>query len=187
MVQEVIQQVGLRDELFQKLFDSTTEVFYKKGTHLVEQGQKCPYLFIVATGLLRMYYFDEKGNDVSHWFSPELHVMTDPKSFFENTQSRYTIEALEDTTVRRLDLHTVNTLSAEYHEIEHFARILTLRMFMELNGKLMDLQFKTAKERYLSLLSKHPGIINRVNLGHIASFIGITIQSLSRIRAEISH
>ena len=85
-----------------------------------------------------------------------------------------------------MKLDTLNRLCDENHEVERFGRLLTLRMLMELNNKMMDLQFKTAKERYLSLMEKHPDIFNRVNLGHIASYIGITIQSLSRIRSEVS-
>ena len=56
----------------------------------------------------------------------------------------------------------------------------------EINDKLLSIQFKTAKERYLALVEKHPDIFQRVNLGHIASYIGITQQSLSRIRSELT-
>lgn len=185
MIENVIFESGLSVELFEKLFDATKEFTYKKGDQLVEQNEVCPFIFIVQEGLLRMYYYDEKGNDITHWFAPEQNIMTSPKSYFDGEPSLYSIEALEHSIVRVLTLKDLDRLCEEHHEIEHFGRMLTLRMFMELNQKLMDLQFKSAKARYKALLETHPDIFQRVKLGHIASYLGITQVSLSRIRSEI--
>ena len=185
MIENVILESGLSVEVFEKLYDATKEFSFKKGDKLVEQNQVCPYIFIVQEGLLRMFYYDEKGNDITHWFAPEKNIISSPKSYFDREPSLYTIEALEDSSVRGLELKDLNRLCEEHHQIEHFGRMLTLRMFMELNQKLMDLQFKTAKERYKTLLETHPDIFQRVKLYHIASSLGITQVSLSRIRAEL--
>ena len=185
MIESVIFESGLTVELFEKLFDATEEFRFKKGDVLVKQNEVCPYIYIVQEGLLRMFYYNEKGNDITHWIAPEQNIMTSPKSFFDGEPSPYSIEVLEDSIVRGLKLKDLDRLCSEHHQIEHFGRMLTLRMFMELNQKLMDLQFKSAKERYLMLLETHPDIFQRVKLGHIASYLGITQVSLSRIRAEM--
>lgn len=184
MIENVILESGLSVELFEKLFDATEEFSFKKGDLLLEQNQVCPYIFIVQEGLLRMFYYDEKGNDITHWLADEQNIISSPKSYFDGEPSLYAIEALEDCIVRGLKSEELDRLCSEYHQIEHFGRMLTLRMFMELNQKLMDLQFKTAKERYQTLLETHPDIFQRVKLGHIASYLGITQVSLSRIRAD---
>lgn len=185
MIDQVILESNLSEELLEKLFDATNEIHVKKGDTLLEQGQICQHIFIVQEGLLRMFYYDNKGNDITHWFTNEQNLMTSPKSFFDGEPSAYNIEALEDCTIRCLTLKALNDHCKAHHQIEHFGRMLTLRMFMELNKKLMDLQFKSAKERYVTLLETHPDIFIRVKLRHVASYLGITQVSLSRIRAEL--
>jgi CRP-like cAMP-binding protein len=149
------------------------------------QGDTRSPIFVVQTGLLRMFYYDAKGNDITHWFAAEENIISDPATYFDQMPSNYLIEALEDCTVRSLDLKELNRLCEEHHEIEHFGRMLTLRIAMELNSKLMDIQFKSAKERYVGLIESKPDIFQRTKLGHIASYLGITQVSLSRIRAEL--
>jgi CRP-like cAMP-binding protein len=87
--------------------------------------------------------------------------------------------------VNMISLDQLNSLFKDSHEIERLGRLLTLQMLTLINDKLLSLQFKTAKERYVSMLHLHPDIFNRVSLGHISSYIGITPQSLSRIRTEL--
>lgn len=185
MIEAIIQQSNLSPELFD-LFYENMEVFeLKKGEHVVREGHKCNHLFLVESGLMRVYYHDEKGHDITHWFSEVGQVTTVPDSFFENVDNQFNIEALEDSQLRGVTLETLNTMCAKEHAFEHFARLMAIRFLSEINDKLISLQFKTAKQRYLALLEKHPDIFQRVNLGHIASYIGITQQSLSRIRAEV--
>lgn len=171
MIEQVIFESGLSVELFETLFDATVELEFGKGDMLANQNEHCRYIYIVQEGLLRMFHFDTKGNDITHWIATEQNLMSSPQSFFEESASQYLIEALEDTTVRALTLETLNRLCEKHHEIERFGRLLTLRMFMELNKKLMDIQFKTGKERYDALLNSQPDIFQRVKLGHIATYL----------------
>ena len=83
-----------------------------------------------------------------------------------------------------MTLDGLNYLVDNFPELERFGRITALQMALEFGEKVKDLQFRTAQERYHLLLEKHPGILQRVSLGHIASFLGITQQSLSRIRSN---
>lgn len=183
MIEQILES-GLSMELFEKLYDETEEMTFQKGELLLDHNEHCRYIYIVQEGLLRMFYFDDKGNDITHWIATEQNLMSSPESFFEGSRSQYLIEALEDTIVRALTLDSLNDLCGKHHEIERFGRLLTLRMFMEVNKKLMDIQFKTGKQRYDALLSSQPDIFQRVKLGHIATYLGMTQVSLSRIRSE---
>jgi CRP-like cAMP-binding protein len=185
MLADVILESELSVELVEKLFDATVETKYRKGDKILEQGDTSAPIFIVTEGLLRMFYYDSKGNDITHWFAAEENIITDPATYFDQAPSNYLIEALEDCTVRSLKLKELNRLCKEHHAIEYFGRLLTLRIAMELNRKLMDIQFKSAKERYVTLIESKPDIFQRTKLGHIASYLGITQVSLSRIRSEL--
>ena len=185
MIDQVLREANLSLELFDKIHESTSELIYPKNTLVVERGQIAKHTLIVEQGLLRIFYYDERGKDITHWFSSENQLCTVPDSFFGRSESQFYIEALEDVVLRGLTLTNMNNLCDSSHDIERFGRILAITLLSEINNKLLSIQFKTAKERYLLLLEKHPDIFQRVNLGHIASYIGITQQSLSRIRAEL--
>jgi len=184
MIERIIQEANLSQESILELEKVLEPVFFAKGNPMLREGEVCKHLYLIEKGLVRLYYIDKKGRDISHWFSAENQIVSVPKSFFYQTTSNYFMEALEPVEARRVSLNQLNQLFEKSHEIEKFGRLLTLQLLIELNDKLLDLQLKTAKERYQSLLELHPDIFNRVSLGHIATYIGITQQSLSRIRTE---
>lgn len=185
MIIKIVEESNLSQELVEKLYNTFEPVTFKKGSIVFNEGQICKYLYFIEKGALRSYYIDAKGREISHWFTFENEIITEPKSFFKQTKSNYYLETLEDAEVRRISFKNLNKLFNESHEIEKFGRLLGLQLLIDLNDKLLDLQFKSAKERYTSLLDQHPDIFQRVSLGHISSFIGITQQSLSRIRTEL--
>ncbi len=157
---------------------------FKKGSVIWRQGNRCRNLYIVKKGLLRVYYYNNEGKEITHWFAAESTALTDLGSFFQGSLSEYNMETLEDSLVYTITLTKLNTLFDEYHEIERFGRLFTMEMMIQITEKVKDLQFRTAQERYNILLEKHPAIIQRAPLGKIASYLGITQQSLSRIRAQ---
>lgn len=182
IVQDIIQanpQMGL------ELMGKTTLEDVRKGKRLLDIGDVCRKMYIVEQGLLRFYYI-EKGKDITHWFIFEGNFITEADSFFQQTPSDYAIETLEDSLVRSISYEDLEYMFQKYPEFERTGRLLATEMALQLGEKLKDLQFRTASERYEKLLSEHPGILQRVPLGHIASYLGITQQSLSRIRAQNS-
>jgi CRP/FNR family transcriptional regulator, anaerobic regulatory protein len=157
------------------------EEFFKKGSVIWRQDNRCNRLFIVKTGLLRVFYYDAKGREITHWFAGESTALTDLNSFFHKKLSVYNMESLEDTVAYTITLGRLNALFDKYHEIERFGRLFTMEMMMQVTEKVKDLQFRSAEERYRILMEKHPSVIQRAPLGKIASYLGITQQSLSRI------
>lgn len=160
-------------------------IHFNKGDALVIPGERCKYLYLVESGILRSYYYDTKGNNITHWFASEHMLITIPPSFFNSEDNVFGIEALEDTKVSVFTYDNLEYMFEKSRYIERLFRIIVTQIMVTLGKKVIDLQTKTALTRYNELLLNFPEIFNRAALGHIASYLGITQQSLSRIRAQI--
>jgi CRP/FNR family transcriptional regulator, anaerobic regulatory protein len=156
---------------------------YPKNAKLVLEGDICDKLFFVESGILRVYYVRE-GKEVTHAFRAEGEFTTAIDGFFDQKPTRYFIETLEPVTIRVISLSNLNFLFDQYKEVERLGRLIGFHFVKESAEHLYNLQFQTAKERYANLIEKHPSILMRVSLGTIASFLGITQETLSRIRAQ---
>lgn len=177
------QQVRISPKFISSFLDVVKAEHYKKGAILLREGDVCHKIYMVQQGILRFYYFQE-GKDITHWFLFEKDAITEVDSFFKKQVSEYYIEVLEDCSLLTISLGKLNQLFEEFTEMERLWRLVTTKIIVELGEKVKDLQFRNATERYERLIEKHPTILQRVALGHIASYLGITQQSLSRIRAQ---
>ena len=177
-----IDSAILNSEAFTSLLEKVESLTFKKGEVILKGGEICKYLFIVENGLLRNFYYDGKGNDITHWFAKEKMIITAPESFFNQEKSFFNIEAIEDTRVIAIRFEVLEKAFEGSKAIERFGRILTTQIMITLGRKIIDLQTKNAEARYNEVIENYPDIFRRVNLGHIASYLGMTQQSLSRIR-----
>jgi len=175
----------MKGEAFSHLFEKSELITFKKGDIIVESGKVCKYLFLVENGLLRNFYYDGKGNDITHWFAKEEMLATVPQSFFNQEKSFFNIEAIEDTQTRIFSYQNLEDAFQQSRIVERFGRILITQIMITLGQKVVDLQTKSAEKRYEELIDNYPDIFRRANLGHIASYLGITQQSLSRIRSSV--
>lgn len=150
---------------------------------VLEQGRICKHLYLIEQGMLRNFYFDSKGNDITHWFAREEMIVTAPPSFFKQEASFFGIEAVEDTKVLAVSFDKLEKALKDSIELERFLRITVTEVMITLGQKIIDLQTQSAEYRYDQLLMTHPDIFQRAKLGHIAGYLGIKQQSLSRIRA----
>ena len=131
-----------------------------------------------------MFYYDD-GKDYSQWFASEEGIITEIDSFFKQEGSIFYLETIEDSTLSYFTLQGYYELLMNFPEFKDFVLAFTLKSLVEVGDRLKDLQFRNAKQRYQFLLEQHPTILQRVPLGHIASYLGITQQSLSRIRSKM--
>ncbi len=173
----------IQSDAFSYLLEKAELLTFKKGDIVAEAGKICKYLFLVKTGLLRNFYYDLKGNDITHWFANEDMFATIPPSFFNREESFFQMEAIEDTQVLAFTYDNLEYAFEQSRAIERFGRILITQIMITLGRKVVDLQTKSAEKRYEELIENYPDIFRRANLGHIASYLGITQQSLSRIRS----
>lgn len=157
----------------------------KKGELVLKEGQPCDYSFFVLKGFMRIYYLDLNGKEITHWFAPENSMITSPLSFFKSEENILYFEALEDTELILITLEQFNSLIGRSKQLEGAFRNLYLDIAMFWSRSIMNLHTQTAEERYLNLIAEHPYLFQKTKLTHIASYLGITPQSLSRIRKNI--
>lgn len=159
---------------------SRIEVFDKHAV-IIKENQYADILIFIVTGVLRAYYLKD-GKDISDWFSFEGDFICERSSFFLDTPSSHYIETLEKTTLMIIPKKAILELCDQHHDIEKLARYAITQSVIKLQQRLISLQFETALQKYTNLIAIRPDITQRVPLGHIASFLGITLETLSRIR-----
>lgn len=169
------------DELKDILSHFSKESIVKNQT-LVHQGDVCKFLYFVEQGMGRSYYLNEHGKEITQWFFGVGKFMTSADSFFQQTPSLYNLEVLENTVVYSISKENIDLLFAKYHKMEKLGRLVTIEMLTKMTNKINAIQFQTARERYDYMLSEFPDIAYQVPLGHIASYLGMTQETLSRIR-----
>ena len=157
-----------------------TRKFDRKQLILKPQSV-CNYVYFVESGLLRTFY-EKDGRDVTDWLSPENSFSCSILSFINRIPDRRGIEAIEDSQVFALRYEDLNNLYNQYHEIERLGRMLYGLGVTQVQQRFDDLHFSSASERYRKLMDTHPTLIQRTPLGMIASYLGITQETLSRIR-----
>ncbi|MHA3047815.1 Crp/Fnr family transcriptional regulator [Riemerella anatipestifer] len=159
---------------------------YKKGDFLLRQGEKCNHTFFVERGLLRQYSIDDKGKEHIIQFAPENWFMSDRESAYFDQPSAYFLQALEDTTVFLLKETLILELAKTDTTFLEFNHKLLHNHIRHLQRRITQLQSATAEERYLYFIKIYPDLMLRVPQIYIASYLGITPESLSRVRKELA-
>ncbi|GAB0157772.1 Crp/Fnr family transcriptional regulator [Chryseobacterium sp. Alg-005] len=161
-----------------------TEVSFPKNHCLMEADKVIPYIYFIRRGIVRAYASTE-SNDITFWFGSEGETIVSMKSYVEDKPGYESIELLEDCDLYRLETESLRKLFKEDIHIANWGRKFAERELVKTEELIISRQFKTALERYTDLMTQKPDLLKRVQLGHIASYLGITQVSLSRIRAEI--
>jgi CRP-like cAMP-binding protein len=156
----------------------------KKKQYLLQEGNINRYQYFVNKGCLRTYTIDERGLEHIIQFAIEDWWTGDMYSFLTQTPARYTIEALEDSEVVCLDKASMEELYLKVPKFEKFFRQLLQNAFISLQERIISNLSKPADERYCTFIEKYPKMEQRLPLKQIASYLGITPESLSRIRSQ---
>ncbi len=166
------------------LQDCFKEVVLSKGRYLVTEGKTCRHLYFLETGALRGFY-NLDGKEITHWFSAAPDFVTSFHSFITQQPAVESIQLLEGSILWAISKEHVTRLMNEHHDIERLVRIAYESYYIRLEERYVNAQFKTATERYQNLLMQTPHILERVPLGYIASYLGISPETLSRIRSRL--
>ncbi|MEN0053263.1 MAG: Crp/Fnr family transcriptional regulator [Mucilaginibacter sp.] len=159
--------------------------FVKKKKNLLHEGDICRYLYFVEKGALRSYTIDKQGNEHVMQLAIEDYWIADLSSFITQTPGNLAIEVIEDCEVLLLPHPALEQLYDTIPSLGTFFRKLYQRAYVHLQARLHSSQSISAEERYLELMKQHPKISSRIPLIYIASYLGITAESLSRIRKHI--
>lgn len=155
----------------------------KKGDYLFPPNHACDKLSFVQSGLLRMYA-PVDGNEVTQWISNKGYFSTDLSSFVFDAPSRFIIQALVDTeiySINKTDYKKIGELVPQWNEIE---KIFILRCFTIIEERVFSHLSMSAEERYLSFFENNKELFNQVPLQYIASMLGMTPETFSRIRKK---
>ena len=174
----------LSDAALHKIILLLEPVIFKKGTLIITENTFVNCIYIIESGLTRAFT-NLKNDQITFWFGYENDIIVGMKSYVEGALCYENIEALEEVMAYKIDHEKLKSLFETDLEIANWGRHFAEIELLKTEKRLMARQVKTATERYLDLGNKHPEILKRVPLGYIASYLGITQVSLSRIRAEL--
>jgi CRP-like cAMP-binding protein len=178
------QFVPISPESRDALGSKSKKLELPRGHVLVKQNSVCNYLYFIEKGLTRTYYLKD-GKDVTDWISTENSFACSIISFITRKPDRRIIELLEPATIFSIHHDDLENLYTRYHDIERLGRLIISTGLIQMQQKFDDLHFATAAQRYHTLMETNPDLILRVPLGMIASYLGITQETLSRIRSQI--
>lgn len=158
-----------------------------KNEYLLKEGKTENHYWFIETGFVRSYVVDTEGNDITTNFYTVGDIVIDWTSFFLRNPTRENVQALTDCSCWQLDFDTFQQL---FHNIQSFreqGRTTLVNSYFSLKKHSVSMIADQARERYIRLLNEKPQIVQNVSLKYIATYLGITDTSLSRIRKEISN
>ena len=166
----------ISEKSMDRLLSCSLELGLPKGHRLLEAGKIESDIFFIKRGIVRAYVSHE-GKDITFWIGKEGATIMSLKSYVKNEAGYETIELMEDSLLYRLFEEDI--------DIANWGRKLAELEFLRAEEKLIPLLFTTASERYRVLLERTPDLLQRIPLECLASYLGITPVSLSRIRAKL--
>jgi len=171
----------LTDSEFDYILSHFSSRKLKKHQYLVQEGDGVENDFFVTKGLLKSYYVSPEGKEHIMQFAMEDWWITDYQAYFNQTTSTVNIDCIEATEVLCLSLYNREKLCSEMHKIEHFFRKKSNAGYVALQRRILSLLNSSAKERYEELLRQYPTLFQRVPKTLIASYLGVSRETLSRI------
>ena len=162
-----------------------TRIEVPRGTVILREGYIEKDMFLVEQGLVRAYS-DAAEKQVTFWFGMSGDYVISAQSFINNRPGYESIDVLEDSVLYKANAEALIALFEKDIELANWGRKLAENEFLKLEEMFISRQFKTATQVYIELLERIPSFPNRVPLKHIASYLGISQVSLSRIRANVA-
>ncbi|TSJ41046.1 Crp/Fnr family transcriptional regulator [Mucilaginibacter corticis] len=165
----------------------STERKIKKRQYLLHEGGVCHYNCFIVKGCLRLYAVGDDGSEHILRFAAENWWMSDRESYNSGNPSKYNIDALEDCQVILIDKPDFTRLLEAIPNLKKFIEGLLARSYDAIQNRVMGVISYTAEERYQNFITRFPNIFYRVPLHMIASYLGVSRETLSRIRSQSVH
>ncbi|SHK60636.1 Crp/Fnr family transcriptional regulator [Epilithonimonas mollis] len=173
------------DEKFNFIVYKSQLIKLQRKEVVCRQGEVCNLKIFVAKGLLRNYSVSEDGNEHILQFVNEMSWTTDPESFYNNTPSKLNIEAMEVSEIFAFNLEDFTELREQIPELNIFVENILTRKSMEIHKRLLMNISSSPEEKYRDFINTYPDIFNRVPLHMVASYLGLSRETLSRVRRNI--
>ena len=154
-----------------------------KDHFLLRERGIADYIYFIEKGVARIYYYKNE-REITEWIALDEQFFLSITSFFQRTPSHLVIQTIEPSEVYGIHHNDFMSLADQYHEVERLLRKMVTSSLILSQQRMDSIQFESAQQRYESLLRSSPNIVQRVPLSYIASFLGITLETLSRIRSQ---
>src|SRR3954467_7566182 len=183
---KINQVVKITDEEFEFVASGFTKKSLRKKQFLLQEGEICKSQAFVVKGIMRSFTIDEKGNEHILQFASEGWWMADLASYLNEIPSRFNMEALEEVELLLLNKASWNLLMEKIPILERFFRILVQNHLIATQNRLMQSLSEQAEEKYLNFIDTYPECVARVPQHMIAAYLGISRETLSRLRKQLS-
>ena len=179
------QMVDLTPEQWAAFEQHLEEVTYRKNDFLCQAGHTEQYLYFIHTGAVRVYHQTEQQEFTLN-FHFDNEFVSAFSSFLTQTPSRVYLQVLENVEVSRIHRQHLYHSYQQFHEAERIGRLFAETLYVHKTNREIDLLSLSAEEQYINLLRKNPNLVNSISVKHLASYLGIQPESLSRIRHKVN-
>lgn len=183
IINHISKFIPVSYELKTRLGSISELVLFPKGHFLHKPNRTCSHTYFINKGLARIYY-RKADKEITDNFSAENEWITSIYSFLQSIPDHFHIQTLEETEVVRISLLDLEQCFKDFPEMERFGRMLISQYFLKQSERIISLQFNNAKERYDFFERTANNKLQRVPLGMLASHLGMTQETLSRVRAK---
>lgn len=185
LVRLITQKVKLSDKERDLCVQYFEPVSYPKNQVLEEEGKVPGYLYFVISGFVRLFHYNDKGDEITSHINCPPGFITSYTNFIDQTRSEENLESITECELLRITKTHLDLLTQQSPAFKDFS-ILVFQQSLSYNEKRSkELATLSAEERYLKLINEHPEILHHVPMQYIASFLGMNPKSLSRIRRQI--
>ena len=183
IIQGIRNDYPMSDESIQKLAIHFTEHCYPKHYQLTQAGMPSHSVYFIEQGCTRTFLL-MNDKEVTNWFSQEGDITFSSNALYHRTPGVEFVELLEDSILYAIPIDTLDKLYKTEIEMANWSRVIHQKVLLKMQTLRIDRLSLSAKERYEKFVAENPALVNRVNLGYIASYLGISQPYLSNLRAE---
>lgn len=186
ILSKIFKDVSFSPEETVLIESKLEEIHFKKGTTLLKEDELVNNQYYVDNGCLRTYFIDKSSKEHTLQFAIKDWWISDYTAFFSSTKAIMNIESIQDTTLYKISRDDMEDLFIEIPQLETFFRKKMEKAFASFQKRILASLAQSAKERYVTFVNTYPSIEQSIKNYHIASYLGITTESLSRIRKELT-
>lgn len=183
---QVLGSIAPLSAAYQKrLKDQLLEENYPARELVLRPGDICRRIYFISSGMVRIYSLDEMGRERTHLFMGPGEVAIDVASFYDQIPATEYLETLQPTTIQSISWNELNSFYADFKEGNYIGRLMTQKYLTIAVRRNKELLTATAQERYHSLMRQYPDIEQFTTQSHLASYLGISRETLSRLKSEL--
>lgn len=184
LIDSISQHISPSADLIAEISDRVELINFGKGETVHSASQICKNSYFIVSGLLRLYFIKPNGKEVSEFFSTGKEWINSPISFIQQKKDDYFIDAIEDTVAFSLSVENLIYLFNHFPEMERYSRLDMGSVFGGMMSRLASFRFTTAAEKYAHFCATYADIKHRIPLHMVASYMGVSQETLSRVRSK---